>query len=488
VAVRNVFISYARANKPDVDQLERHLRELGCNAWLDSWLHGSQDWWQEILRRIEGCDVFIPIISEEALNSVACNREFDWAEALRKPVLPVRMEPTSIPLPRRYSIRQIVDYSDRAQRDHAPIKLASALMSLPPPPAPPQPLPSPPAAPLSYLTDLVDLVFAPRDGLTHDQQHQVLSRLEPALRAVDPEERRQGHAILQRFRNRDDLYADVYRRLIDLKPLNDEAPTPPRASQPQPTPKPRQLMSHPAPGTQPRIAKPIPTESTPSHAGRQPYSGFRKSNLGLPAMLLVVAAITGAIPPIYLLSSNYPLSDDGRIWNWQTASRILIGISFCLLAWIAKSLRDKVAMLSAVLMAPVILLHVANRFVLTMDDLSADTARLLNNIVYPTALGLAAMIGVLFGVAVIRKYRVAWASILIAWGLCGLLEAYLSYLAKVAPWEIGDPPAAAWKAADSVLIVQNLILLTVAVFMFLESRPAKNASAPNLTVTRSPPR
>jgi hypothetical protein len=145
-------------------------------------------------------------------------------------------------------------------------------------------------------------------------------------------------------------------------------------------------------------------------------------------------------------------------------------------------------MLSAVLMAPVILLHVANRFVLTMDDLSADTARLLNNIVYPTALGLAAMIEVLFGVAVIRKYRVAWASILIAWGLCGLLEAYLSYLAKVAPWEIGDPPAAAWKAADSVLIVQNLILLTVAVFMFLESRPAKNASAPNLTVTRSPPR
>jgi TIR domain len=142
VAVRNVFISYARANKPDVDQLERHLRELGCNAWLDSWLHGSQDWWQEILRRIEGCDVFIPIISEEALNSVACNREFDWAEALRKPVLPVRMEPTSIPLPRRYSIRQIVDYSDRAQRDHAPIKLASALMSLPPPPPLPQPLPS----------------------------------------------------------------------------------------------------------------------------------------------------------------------------------------------------------------------------------------------------------------------------------------------------------------------------------------------------------
>lgn len=487
VVVRNVFISYARPNKPDVDQLERHLRELNCNAWLDSWLHGSQDWWREILHRIEACDVFIPIISEDALNSVACNREFDWAEALRKPVLPVRMELTSIPLPRRYSIRQIVDYSDRSQRDHAPIKLASALMSMPPPPPPPQRLPSPPAAPLSYLTDLVDLVFAPRDGLTHDQQHQVLSRLDPALRAVDPEERRQGNAILQRFRSRDDLYADVYRRIINLKPLNDEPPTPPRASQPQSTQEPRRPRSDPAPRTQPRVPEPIPKASTPSPAKRPPGSGF-KSKLGLPATLLAVAAITGAIPPIYLLSNNYPVSDHGRIWYWQIASRILIGISFCLLAWMAKSLGDKVAMLSAVLMAPVIILHVANGFVITWDDLSEDTARLLKNIVYPTVLALAAMVGVLLGVAVIRKYRVAWASILIAWGLCGLLEAYLSYEAKVAPWELGDPPAAAWKAADSVLIVQNLILLTAAVFMVLESRLGKYASAPDVTLARSRPR
>ena len=139
-------------------------------------------------------------------------------------------------------------------------------------------------------------------------------------------------------------------------------------------------------------------------------------------------------------------------------------------------------------MGPVILLHVANGFVLKKDDLSADTARLLKHIVYPTVLALAAMVGVLFGVAVIRKYRMAWASILIAWGLCGLLEAYLSYEAKVAPWEFGDPPAAAWKAADSVLIVQNLILLTVAVFMLLESRLGKNASAPDVNQTRHPVR
>jgi hypothetical protein len=72
-------------------------------------------------------------------------------------------------------------------------------------------------------------------------------------------------------------------------------------------------MSHPAPGTQPRIPKPIPKDSTASHAGRPPYSGFTQSNLGLPATLIAVAAITGAIPPIYLLSNNYPVDDKGRI-------------------------------------------------------------------------------------------------------------------------------------------------------------------------------
>ena len=79
--MRKVFISYARQNRPDVDQLVEHLRVLGCDTWVDTSLHGGQDWWQEILQRIADCDTFIPIISPEALNSTACRREFDWAES-----------------------------------------------------------------------------------------------------------------------------------------------------------------------------------------------------------------------------------------------------------------------------------------------------------------------------------------------------------------------------------------------------------------------
>jgi hypothetical protein len=509
VIVRKAFISYARANKPDIDQLVEHLNELGCQTWVDSSLHGGQDWWLEILRRIEDCDVFIATISREAMISVACEREFDWADALHKPVLPVALEPLPTALPRRYSRRQIVDYSEPANRDRAARRLGGGLLSLPPSPPLPRPLPRPPAAPLSYLTDLIELVST-RAALNHDQQRQVLQKLEPALRALDPEERRGGRAVLEKFSSRDDLYADVYRGITELKRLNDEAsrtfaaesgrqpgtligppvqpPKPDRAHGDPRRPMPDAVVAAPRrPQAFAGTSQPV-HNSTQRRAERSPDSGFKQSNLGLPATLIAVAAISGAIPPIYLLSNDYPVSDDGRIWYWQTASRILIGIAFCFLARMAKSLGNKVAMLSALLMAPVILLHVANGFVLAKDDLSADTARMLKNIVYPTVLALTAMVGILFGAAVIRKHRVAWASILIAWGLCGLLEAYLSYEAKIAQWAPGDPPAAAWKAADSVLIVQNLILLTVAVFMFLEFRPTKNASAPDLTVTNPRPR
>ena len=443
-----VFISYARANKPDIDQLAQHLNELGWDPWVDSSLHGGQEWWEEILRQIETCDIFIAIMSREALISEACEREFDWAEALGKRVLPVAVEPPPTALPGRYSRRQFVDYSEPGNRDRAALKLSRALSNLhsAPPPPPPRFRPRPPAAPLSYLTDLFDLVSS-RNALDHGHQRQALFRLEAALRSDDPRERQGGREVLERFRRREDLYADVDRRIGELNRLHVGASSVPTAKpRPKPPPKP-----HPLTG-------PIPDH------------GFRQSRLGLPATLIAVAAIAGAIPPIYLLRTDYP-PDSGKIWYWQVISRVLIGIAFCILAGIAMSLADKFAMCSAVLMAGVMVLHVVTETLgLTTDFLDAEVYRLLRHVAYPTVLGLAALVGILFGAAVIRKHRVAWASVLIAWGLCGLWEAYLSREAKIAPWQPGDPPAAAWKAADSVLIVQNLILLAVAILMYRQSR------------------
>ena len=122
--LRKVFISYARLDKPGVDQLVEHLRLLGCDPWTDSSLHGGQDWWDEVLQRIADCDTFIATISRDALNSKACRREFDWAEALGKPVLPVAVGPPTKALPRRFVTRQNVDYSDPQSRDRAAVIFA----------------------------------------------------------------------------------------------------------------------------------------------------------------------------------------------------------------------------------------------------------------------------------------------------------------------------------------------------------------------------
>lgn len=211
--MRRLFISYARENKPDVDALVRDVESLGYETWLDSSLRGGQKWWDEILRRIADSDVFIAVVSAQSLNSVACRRELEWASALNKPVLPLAVGPLPDALPRALSTRQITTYSTSARE--AAFALAGALGNLPAAQPAPSPLPEAPLAPLSYLTDLVDHVNQ-SEPLTHDQQREILVRLEPALDSADPEEARGARYVLETFSRRDDLYADIGQSLAKL--------------------------------------------------------------------------------------------------------------------------------------------------------------------------------------------------------------------------------------------------------------------------------
>ena len=218
-----LFVSYSRANRADVDELIRRLPGLGYQAWVDSSLRGGQTWWEEILRRIRECDAFVAIVSRDSLNSVACQRELEWALALGKPLLPVALERLIQALPREISTRQIVDYSQPGM--DAAYALAGALATLPPAPALPEVLPEPPATPLSYLTDLVEQV-AQSAPLNHEQQRQIITQLQSALRSADPEEQQGALYILEKFNSRDDLYADVDRSLGQLRMEGNRGDTP----------------------------------------------------------------------------------------------------------------------------------------------------------------------------------------------------------------------------------------------------------------------
>ena len=180
----------------------------------------------------------------------------------------------------------------------------------------------------------------------------------------------------------------------------------------------------------------------------------------MPATLLLFAALTGAIPPIVALNTDYDYPI--QVWYLQTVSRIFLGIAFCILGWKAKSLSNNFAVASGCFMAPIIVLHIVNDIIILEAVRSGDPVdKLLPNVVYPTLLALASLVAVAFGIAVNIRQRAAWASILIVWGLCGLLEAVQSHTAKI------DTTTA--PLADKVLIMQNVILLTAAIVMYRPS-------------------
>ena len=214
-----LFVSYPRANKRDVDELVDHLQFLNYEVWDDSSLHGGQAWWDEILRRIAECDALIAIVSGATLDSVACTRERDWARKLNKPVVPVAVERVvEAALPKELSTLQIVDYSTPGV--DAAFALAGALAALEPAPPPPEKWPDPPPAPLSYLSEVVDRV-AQHEPLTQDEQRRILDQLQTALGSADPEEQQGGREILDRFSKRADLFADVGRRVGQLAAPKD---------------------------------------------------------------------------------------------------------------------------------------------------------------------------------------------------------------------------------------------------------------------------
>jgi hypothetical protein len=325
----------------------------------------------------------------------------------------------------------------------------------------PDPLPAPPSAPLSYLTDL-DERTAPTNPLSQAEQREVLDLLEPALRSVDPDERRGGRRILERFSTRGDLYAEVDRRIQELKRLPVEADQP--------------ALGQSAHNTVLRADEANPSPNGPQAEeqtveSKEVTGGFRQSNLAIPAIVIAIAAIAGVIPPLTTLSTNYDYPPE--IWFSQDISRILIGVAFGLLALKAESFSAKMLMTSGYLMLPIAILQVIDHTIAQARRFSHDQVYQLATVfAYPALLAMASVVAIVFGWAVFRSEQLAWAAILTAWGVCGLFLTILSYLARV-HHEI--PPV-----ADSVLILQNFVLLAAAILMWRESRatvrlPARQA-------------
>jgi hypothetical protein len=209
---RTVFVSYSRQNEAVVQSLVGSLRAFGHDVWFDRLLAGGQPWWDEILRKIQGGEVFLFALAPDSLNSEACRRELSYAVALGKPILPVLVANgvSMNLLPSGIARLQIVDVTRSPDASFTAARIVEGLPRSPPLPTS---LPRPPEIPQSYLVGIQDDVDFP-GVLDAERQGAIVLRLKHALRT--PETSSDAVIVLRRMQSRRDLLAFVGAEIEEL--------------------------------------------------------------------------------------------------------------------------------------------------------------------------------------------------------------------------------------------------------------------------------
>ena len=120
-----IFVSYARVDKPYCIRIIETLH--AHDVWYDQRLYAGQDWWKEILRRLDWCEVFIYLLSPDSVASLYCRRELEIARRLRRHIIPVLINKDTV-LPDKMRDWQYVDLSERLTVENVTQLLNSILV------------------------------------------------------------------------------------------------------------------------------------------------------------------------------------------------------------------------------------------------------------------------------------------------------------------------------------------------------------------------
>ena len=104
-----IFVSYARVDKPYCIRIIETLH--AHDVWYDQRLYAGQDWWKEILRRLDWSEVFIYLLSPDSVASLYCRRELEIARRLKRDIIPVMINRETV-LPDKMREWQYVDLCD----------------------------------------------------------------------------------------------------------------------------------------------------------------------------------------------------------------------------------------------------------------------------------------------------------------------------------------------------------------------------------------
>src|ERR1043165_9016615 len=94
----SVFISYCRHESPFVDILLATLEDAGVDVWLDyRSLVPGKSWQEQILQGIHQADIFLLVVSKEALESTNVALEYQQALTERKRIILIIFEAAPLP-------------------------------------------------------------------------------------------------------------------------------------------------------------------------------------------------------------------------------------------------------------------------------------------------------------------------------------------------------------------------------------------------------
>jgi formylglycine-generating enzyme required for sulfatase activity len=102
----HIFISYSRKNQPYARRLADHLLARGFDVWIDDKIDFGDRWHRVIFKAIDECAALIVIMTPDARDSNWVEKEYLYADELKKPVFPLLLEGVRFPY---FVNRQYVD-------------------------------------------------------------------------------------------------------------------------------------------------------------------------------------------------------------------------------------------------------------------------------------------------------------------------------------------------------------------------------------------
>lgn len=210
--MRTIFASYSREDSDVVNELVDRLNEAGYQAWHDRALTGGQAWWDSILEEIRRRQIFLFAISRHSGKSEACRKELEYARALGRAIVPVRVDADfSLQLlVKPLTDLQVVDY---LQPERDLLRVIAAINRLPERMPLGDPQVEKPTLPVSYVGGINEQLHS-HDPLTDAEQKSLCTDLRIAL--AEGHARSEIRHAIEAFKKRPELLATVQTQLDAL--------------------------------------------------------------------------------------------------------------------------------------------------------------------------------------------------------------------------------------------------------------------------------